>query len=771
MRAHKTSLKFSLSIVVAAVLSMALLLVVAASADAAVRFTSPTGTNSGASCPEIDPCSLIAAVDGAFTADGDEVVLAPGDYDVGGTMLVIGEAVEMFSIGLPSQVTISSSSGIGILVGHENARVAGFTFEHTGTGAGVLVAQGTLENAIVNSTAGSACNLGSDTLIRDAVCVTSGTNRAGVQLSTSGGPANNVLRNVTAIGTSASSPGLDIQAGTSANVIVDARAVIARGVAGDVKNSALDTGVISQVVMTNSNFDTVTTDDFGGAATATVTANNTNGNQTSAPVFVDADGGDYHQAPTSPTIDAGGAADADTGSKDIDNEVRLIGSAVDIGADEIDNVPPDAPVINTPTDGAISTDNTPTVSGTAELDSLVRVYVDGTLAGNQSANSITGAYSVTTDPLADGTYELSATATDGGGNESAPSAVDYTVDTTAPVVAITAPTDSAVVSDSTPTVSFDLTEANPGSSTCAVDGGTPFACSSGDSMPSLSDGSHTVAVVHTDDVSQTGNDSVTFTVDTTTPTVQITAPTAGSLVNDDTPTIAFSLTEANPDATMCQVDGGTLFACTSGAPLPALADGAHSLMVVHNDLAGQTGSATVNFSTDTTAPTVTVTAPASGSSTNDSTPTISFDLTEANPGSTSCSVDGGVASPCTSGQALGALADGTHTVAVSHTDALGLSATATVSFTVDATGPAIKFAKKPKKKGTKRKVTFTFTSSEPNSTFECKIDKAKAAPCKSKLTKKLKFGKHKITVVAIDQLGNRSAKPATYSFRIVRPKR
>lgn len=371
MRAYKTSLKMTMSLAAAVVLSTALLFAVATSADAAVRFTDPNGTNSGASCPEIDPCSLIAAVDAAFTADGDEVVLAPGDYDVGGTMLVIGEAVELFSIGLPSQVTISSSSGTGILVGHENARVAGVTVEHTGIGAGVAVNQGTLENAYVTSTAGIGCGMGGDTLIRDSVCATSAANRSGLQLSTSGGPANTVLRNVTAIGTGANSRGLDLESGTSANVMIDARAVIARGVVGDVRNVATDAGVVSQIVMTNSNFDTVTTDDFGGTATATVTANNTNGNQSTAPVFVNSGDGDYHQAPTSPTIDAGGAADANTGSSDIDNEDRLIGPAVDIGADELDNVPPDAPTIDSPADGTVSTDSTPTVTGTAEPDSLV----------------------------------------------------------------------------------------------------------------------------------------------------------------------------------------------------------------------------------------------------------------------------------------------------------------------------------------------------------------------------------------------------------------
>ena len=79
----------------------------------------------------------------------------------------------------------------------------------------------------------------------------------------------------------------------------------------------------------------------------------------------------------------------------------------------------------------------------------------------------------------------------------------------------------------------------------------------------------------------------------------------------------------------------------------------------------------------------------------------------------------------------------------------------------DTKAPETTIVKKPKKKSAKRKVKFTFTSSEAGSTFECKFDKAKKyTRCKSPLKKKVKPGKHKFSVRAIDKAGNSDATPA-----------
>ena len=88
----------------------------------------------------------------------------------------------------------------------------------------------------------------------------------------------------------------------------------------------------------------------------------------------------------------------------------------------------------------------------------------------------------------------------------------------------------------------------------------------------------------------------------------------------------------------------------------------------------------------------------------------------------------------------------------------------------DTKAPETAIVKKPKKKSAKRKVKFTFTSSEAGSTFDCKFDKAKKyTHCKSPLKKKLKPGKHKFAVRAIDKAGNSDATPAVWKFKITAP--
>ena len=62
---------------------------------------------------------------------------------------------------------------------------------------------------------------------------------------------------------------------------------------------------------------------------------------------------------------------------------------------------------------------------------------------------------------------------------------------------------------------------------------------------------------------------------------------------------------------------------------------------------------------------------------------------------------------------------------------------------------------------------FRFTSNEPGSTFQCKLDKRKFKPCSSpKKYKKLSDGKHKFKVRAIDPSGNVDATPARKKFKI-----
>jgi hypothetical protein len=112
----------------------------------------------------------------------------------------------------------------------------------------------------------------------------------------------------------------------------------------------------------------------------------------------------------------------------------------------IDTAPPPAPSIPdlaaASDDGVSSTDNvttdtTPTFTGTAEAGSLVRLFVDGVERGSATATS-TGSYTITTSVLPTGTHTVTARATDAVGNVG-PLSGSLTINITAAPAVPTAP--------------------------------------------------------------------------------------------------------------------------------------------------------------------------------------------------------------------------------------------------------------------------------------------------------------------------------------------
>src|SRR5690606_23056589 len=120
----------------------------------------------------------------------------------------------------------------------------------------------------------------------------------------------------------------------------------------------------------------------------------------------------------------------------------------------IDTTAPAAPAITSPTDGGITGDATPQVSGTGEAGSTVTLVDEDDNPVCTATVQSDGTWTCTpSTALGDGEHTLTATQTDAAGNTSPGDSVTFAVDATAPTApAITAPADGVVTNNATPTI-------------------------------------------------------------------------------------------------------------------------------------------------------------------------------------------------------------------------------------------------------------------------------------------------------------------------------
>ena len=299
--------------------------------------------------------------------------------------------------------------------------------------------------------------------------------------------------------------------------------------------------------------------------------------------------------------------------------------ALTMDADEFYSAPPNVTI----TGGATAYTRTmsPTISGTTDMvaPALVSVTINGaTLTATPSA----GAWTVTPATMANGTYPVTATVTDGAGNVGR-AEQSLTVDTVLPVITIDGGATLAT-NDSTPTISgvSDVPAGTP--VTVTVDAQTLTALVHAGGVwnvtpVALLDGTRTVGLSVRDAAGNEGVDTQQLTVDTTAPAVTITGG-ATALGNDPTPLIAG--TAAVPVGTTVTVDlaDETLAAIVDStgawsATAAHLADGAHRIVIGTADAAGNTAGATQWLTIDTIAPAMTITGGAAATTTA-LTPTI-----------------------------------------------------------------------------------------------------------------------------------------------------
>ncbi|HEX5928596.1 MAG TPA: S8 family serine peptidase [Solirubrobacterales bacterium] len=319
--------------------------------------------------------------------------------------------------------------------------------------------------------------------------------------------------------------------------------------------------------------------------------------------------------------------------------------------------------------------------------------------------------------------------------------------------------------DSTPTFGWESDP--PGTEfNCSIDEVAPQPCTDPYTVPApLPDGPH---VFEVEGVDVAGAASFAFTVDTTAPAIAIGQQPA-PISTTTKPTFGFTVGE--PASVSCAIDAAVAQPCRSPhAPAQSLADGSHQFKLTATDQVGNTAVATVDFSVDTTPPTVVLMARPAERST-DRTPTFAFSASE--PVSFTCGIDGTFSQACESPfVAPLQLADGSHAFEVLAVDAAGNSARAGAQFAIDTRPPQTAFRARPRALLRTRKgavqVTLRLSADEPRPRFECMVDRGAWRPCGARLTRRYGPGRHVVRARARDELGNLDPSPAVARFRVER---
>lgn len=233
-----------------------------------------------------------------------------------------------------------------------------------------------------------------------------------------------------------------------------------------------------------------------------------------------------------------------------------------------------------------------------------------------------------------GYYEIEVEATDDHGNVATDTSARLTVkETTKPVITITSPSSGSYLSSNTPAITFTLRDEANGSGIklstlgLAIDGGSAIGSGSAGMVctsvangydctytpqVSLSDGSHSLTINVSDNDGNVGTQkSITFTIDTIPPTLNVTAPVDGLKTNIALANVVGSTNDATSSPVTVTiklngVDQGSVSVDGSGNFTKAitLAAGTNTVVIRSTDASGKYTETERTVSLNQTAPAI-----------------------------------------------------------------------------------------------------------------------------------------------------------------------
>lgn len=294
------------------------------------------------------------------------------------------------------------------------------------------------------------------------------------------------------------------------------------------------------------------------------------------------------------------------------------------------------PVVNvsaslTPSHGGLINNSKPVISADFMDDGIgvnpadSKLFVDGQDVSGASQITPNKATYSPSSPLADGAHKVKLDVLDKAGN-AAQVEWSFTIHTQPPQIKITSHKPNQFVNKSPVMITGSINDAK---ARIVVNGISAFVEKNIFSAKvNLVEGNNTITAVASDSFGNTGSDTVMIVVDTKPPVVDITAPTASSLINTRLVTVA-GITDKNAASVAISTHAGAqpvpavLNAGSFTAKEVKLEEGANTITVRAVSQAGNVGTAFVRVIVDSISPKVAITMPKESMVTNKKIVTVS----------------------------------------------------------------------------------------------------------------------------------------------------
>jgi hypothetical protein len=317
-----------------------------------------------------------------------------------------------------------------------------------------------------------------------------------------------------------------------------------------------------------------------------------------------------------------------------------------------------------------------------------------------NASGINATYIFTKDLTAygDGTYTWQIEAKDNATNIQNSSIRIFTIDTTSPNINITSPINNTNSTDNTLDVNYTISDANLQAcwySNDTYSGNQTLSNCDNITSVTWNEGQHNVTVYVNDSFGNINETSVTFTIDSIVPNINLIYPANNTSYTDNTLDINYTVSDTNLDSCWYSNDtysgNQTLSSCDNITSV-TWTDGQHNVTIWANDSFGNINNSEITFRIDTIAPDLNITTPINNTNSTDNTLDIEYTVSDANLQACWYSNDTYSSNETlTCGNNITSViwSEGQHNLTIWANDTVGNKSSFFVRFTIDSIAPNI----------------------------------------------------------------------------------